>query len=167
MNLSACMIKKKKGDLSGLKSWNAVTMEAAGENSEDTTILRLTATPECVLQRLMPQSSTVVERLCVSYAELRRSPTCAGVYEDNDAPIFLDMRRQISITVAVTGGSSLESSVDPLSQGLRSGLTDGWRAVLLLQAGSLQPSRPHVLDVLMLPSCLLGRLSRPLCWLTQ
>lgn len=48
-----------------------------------------------------------------------RPPTCAGVRGGNDVPIFLDMRRQISITA---GGSSLESSVDRLSQGLRSGI---------------------------------------------
>lgn len=126
---------------------------------------------QCDLQHFMlPQRCICVGGLCVRCAELhgcRRSSTCAGVCVDNDVPIFLDMRGQISITADVTGGSSLESSVDRLSQGLRSGLADGWRAVLLLQAGSSQlgkkePSRLHVLDVLKLHAGTAGRLCPPL-----
>lgn len=54
-----------------------------------------------------------------SFTAISGPPPVQGSREGNDVPIFLDMRGQISIT---TGGSSQESSVDRLSQGLRSGI---------------------------------------------
>lgn len=96
---------------------------------------------------------------CAERHSYHQSFTCAGVYKDNDIPVFLCLRRQISITVDALMWlqDHLWSSVDRLWQGFRSGLTDDWRAgppvgSQVLYSWEKQPSRLHVLHLLKLPT---------------